>query len=95
MPESFREEFAITHFFNYPADPQFVTLVYQESLGLDRSQIVLLLAGIFTIMVTNYSIEKGLKLKLNWPLKLALAPTCLLAVWVFAPEGVPFIYFNF
>ena len=95
LPDLSQSGRAIAHLFNYPADPQFVALVYQETLGLDRSQIVLLLAGILAIMVTNYSLEKGLKLKLNWPLKLALAPTCLLAVWVFAPKGVPFIYFNF
>jgi alginate O-acetyltransferase complex protein AlgI len=43
-----------------------------------------------------YSIQRGLKLQLNWPLKLLLVPLCLFAVWVLAPEGgLPYIYFDF
>ena len=95
LPDLNQSGRAIVHFFNHPADPQFVTLVYQESLGLDRSQMVWLLLGIMVIMTFNYAIEKGLRLKLNWPIKLVLAPTCLLMVWALAPEGAPFIYFNF
>ena len=56
---------------------------------------MLVLLAIVATMVVNYGFEKGLKLKLNWPIKLALTPTCLLAVWVFAPDGAPFIYFDF
>jgi alginate O-acetyltransferase complex protein AlgI len=43
-----------------------------------------------------YSIQRGLKLQLNWPLKLLLVPLSLFTVWLLAPTGgLPYIYFDF
>ncbi|MFM7448885.1 MAG: MBOAT family O-acyltransferase [Leptolyngbyaceae cyanobacterium] len=82
--------------FGYPADTQFAYKVYGETFGLQPAQISLLLGLLFLAMVTAYWIERGLKLRLNWPLKLLLVPLCLFAVWLLAPEGgAPYIYFDF
>lgn len=86
----------IQNLWGHSADIQFAQKVYVETLGLGRLEIALLLAALVVSMGIAYTIQKGLKLQLNWPLKLVLVPMCLLVVGVFAPEGgLPYIYFDF
>ncbi|MEL7315215.1 MAG: MBOAT family protein, partial [Cyanobacteria bacterium J06559_3] len=70
--------------------------VYVESLGLMPSQLWGLLWAIVGIMAIAYFTQNGLKLQLNWPLKLLLVPLCLFAAWQLAPtETLSYIYFEF
>ncbi len=86
----------ISHLWEHPADVQFAHKVYVEALGLERVQLSWMLGALAVAMLVNYTLIRGLKLELNWPLKLMLVPLCLYAVWVFAPEGgLPYIYFDF
>jgi alginate O-acetyltransferase complex protein AlgI len=87
---------AIQKLWGHSADIQFAQKVYVEAIGLGRFQIALLLAALIASMGVAYSIQRGLKLQLNWPLKLLLVPLCLFAVWILAPQGgLPYIYFDF
>jgi alginate O-acetyltransferase complex protein AlgI len=80
----------------HSADVQFAQKVYVEALGLGHFQITLLLAILMASMGVVFVMQRGLKLQLNWPLKLMLVPLCLLAVGLLAPEGaLPYIYFDF
>ncbi|HEY9665795.1 MAG TPA: MBOAT family protein, partial [Coleofasciculaceae cyanobacterium] len=74
----------------------FAQKVYIEALGLERFQVGLLLATIVASMGVVFVIRRGLKLQLNWPVKLLLVPLSLFTVWVLAPQGgLPYIYFDF
>ena len=87
---------AIRNLWGHTADIQFAQKVYIEALGLGRFQIALLLAALIAAMCAVYSIHRGLKLQLNWPLKLLLVPLCLFSVWVLAPQGgLRYIYWEF
>ncbi len=79
------------------ADIQFAQKVYIEALRLERPQVALLLAILMASMGLIFLIRRGLKLQLNWPLKLLLVPLSLFTVWVLAPQtGLqPYIYFDF
>ncbi|MBW4648835.1 MAG: MBOAT family protein [Kastovskya adunca ATA6-11-RM4] len=80
----------------HTADVQFAQKVYQEALGLQRFEVAVLLAIVIAIMGIIYAFYQGLKIQLNWPLKLLLVPICLYMVWVFVPPGsLPYIYFDF
>ncbi|MDB9510543.1 MBOAT family protein [Kamptonema animale CS-326] len=84
-----------SHFWGYNADVQFAQKVYIEALGLERFQISWMVAVLVVAMGISYTLHRGLKLQLNWPLKLILVPLCLLAL-ALAPEGgLPYIYFDF
>jgi alginate O-acetyltransferase complex protein AlgI len=86
----------ISHLWNYPSDAQFVQKVYLESLGVTRSQITDCLIAIGLLMTLSYGLNRGLKLDLNWGIKLVLIPLCFYAVWLLAPQGgLPYIYFDF
>lgn len=86
----------IQKLWGHSADSQFVQKVYIEAMGLRPFAIAFLLAALVASMGIAYTIQRGLKLQLNWPLKLLLVPVCLFAVWVLAPRGVlPYIYFDF
>ena len=86
----------ISHLWGHPADVQFAHKVYVEALGLERVQLSWMLGALAVAMLVNYTLIRGLKLELNWPVKLMLVPLCLYAVWVFAPDGgLPYIYFDF
>ncbi len=96
LPNLRESMFVIQNLWNRSADIQFSHLVYVESLGLERINIVFLLVSVFVLMGLSTLFNRGLKLQLNWPMKLVLAPICFLMVWLLAPEGVlPFIYFDF
>jgi alginate O-acetyltransferase complex protein AlgI len=86
----------IQNLWGHTADIQFAQKVYIEALGLGRFQIALLLAALIAVMCAVYTIHRGLKLQLNWPLKLLLVPLCLFSVWVLAPQGgLRYIYWEF
>ena len=88
--------FVVQNLWSKTADIQFSHKIYVESLGLERSNVVFLLLSVFLLMGCSTLFNRGLKLQLNWPIKLVLAPVCFLAVWLLAPEGVlPYIYFDF
>ncbi|NEQ77869.1 MAG: MBOAT family protein [Okeania sp. SIO2C9] len=84
-----------SHWWNYDADVQFVDKVYLEAMGLERLQLVWLVCGVVVAMGINYWFHRGLKLQLNWQLKVLLVPVFLFTVWLLAPEGLPYIYFDF
>ena len=84
------------HLFGHSADIQFAQKVYQESFGLNRPQISLLLLGIVSLMGVAYGVQRGLKLQISWPVKVLLLPICFYLAWVLAPsEASPYIYFDF
>ena len=83
------------HWWGYDADVQFGEKVYLEAMGLERLQLVWLICGVVVAMAVNYWFHRGLKLQLNWHLKVLLVPIFLFAVWLLAPEGLPYIYFDF
>ncbi|KPQ33278.1 MAG: putative membrane protein involved in D-alanine export [Phormidesmis priestleyi Ana] len=87
---------AMRHLFGHSADIQFAQKVYQESFGLNRPQISLLLLGIVSLMGVAYGVQRGLKLQISWPVKVLLLPICFYLAWVLAPsEASPYIYFDF
>ena len=80
----------------HEADVQFAHKVYIEALGLERSDIILLLAGVFLAMGLSAGLHRGLNLQLSWPIKLICVPLCFFLVLLLAPEGgLPYIYFDF
>src|SRR4028119_161094 len=96
LPSLKEASLVIQKLWGHPADIQFAQKVYVEAIGLGRFQIGLLLGALVASMAIVYSIQRGLKLQLNWPLKLLLVPLCLFTVWVLAPQGgLPYIYFDF
>lgn len=78
------------------ADPQFVTKVYGETLKLTPQQVSIGLGLLFCGMAIAYLFHRGLKVQINWYLKLLLVPICLYGVYLLAPQGVTkYIYFDF
>jgi D-alanyl-lipoteichoic acid acyltransferase DltB (MBOAT superfamily) len=87
---------AIQNLWGHSADIQFVQKVYIDAIGLGRFHIALLLAALVASMCSVYSVQRGLKLQLNWPLKLLLVPLCLLTVCLLAPQGgLRYIYWDY
>ena len=87
---------AIQRLWGQAGDIQFAQKIYVETLQIDRFHISLLLGVIFAGMAIAYAIHRGLKLHLNWIVKLLLVPICLFAAWLLAPnEAPPYIYFDF
>ncbi|MEO0987118.1 MAG: MBOAT family protein [Cyanobacteria bacterium J06639_14] len=96
LPEPRQFIQAMTKLVGVRSDAQFIQKVYVESLGLMPSQLWSLLWAIVGIMAIAYFTQRGLKLQLNWPLKLLLVPLCLFAAWQLAPtETLSYIYFEF
>jgi alginate O-acetyltransferase complex protein AlgI len=96
LPSIKQASLVIQNLWGHEADIQFAQKVYVEAMGLGREPLALLLATLIAFMVVIYSIQRGLKLQLNWPLKLLLVPLCLFTVLVLAPQGgLPYIYFDF
>ncbi len=86
----------IQHLWGHKGDVQFAQKVYVEALGLERFQLALLVWAIVAVMAIVFAFHRGLKLQLNWPIKILLVPVSLYAVWLLAPkEGLPYIYFDF
>ncbi|MGL5083739.1 MAG: MBOAT family O-acyltransferase [Microcoleaceae cyanobacterium] len=96
LPNLKDSSLAVQHLWNYEADIQFAHKVYVESLGLERIHLVLILGTIFVAMGISALFTRGLKLQLNWPVKLLFVPLCFFVVWLLSPEGsLPYIYFDF
>ncbi|MEP0812069.1 MBOAT family protein [Trichocoleus sp. ST-U2] len=96
LPNLKQSSWVIQHLWGQPADAQFAEKVYGEALGVNASQLGLLLWLLAASMLLVYAVHRGLKLQLNWPLKLLLVPLCFYIVWIFAPQGgLPYIYFDF
>jgi alginate O-acetyltransferase complex protein AlgI len=96
LPDLKDSGWAISHLWGHTADVQFAKKVYAEALGLERVQLSWMLGALAAAMLANYALSRGLKLELNWPVKLVLVPISLYAVWLLAPEGgLPYIYFDF
>lgn len=87
---------AFQNLWGHSADIQFVQKVYVDSIGLGRFHVALLLMAIVLAMLVVYSIQRGLKLQLNWHIKLLLVPLCLFTVSLLAPQGgLRYIYWDF
>ncbi|MDX2099166.1 MAG: MBOAT family protein [Leptolyngbyaceae cyanobacterium bins.59] len=96
LPEWKDFSWVVSHLWGHTADVQFAQKVYVESIGLNAPQITLCLILLALISALIYFIHRGLKLQLNWPLKLMLVPFFLYIVWLLAPTGgTPYIYFDF
>ncbi|MDJ0555383.1 MAG: MBOAT family O-acyltransferase [Microcoleaceae cyanobacterium MO_207.B10] len=95
LPNLSDSVWVLSHWWNYDADVQFADKVYLEAMGLERLQLVWLIFAVVVAMAVNYWFHRGLKLQLNWYLKVLLVPIFLFAVWLLAPEGLPYIYFDF
>lgn len=86
----------LTHLWGHPADVQFGQKIYVETLQMGRTEIAVILGAIALVMIAIYGVQRGLKLQLNWPVKILLVPICLFAAWLLAPnESSPYIYFDF
>jgi alginate O-acetyltransferase complex protein AlgI len=86
----------VQHLWGKTADVQFAHKVYIEALGLERSNIIFLLASLFIMMGISTGLHRGLNLQLKWPVKLIFIPLCFFFVLLLAPEGaLPYIYFEF
>ncbi|MBE7380771.1 MAG: MBOAT family protein [Leptolyngbya sp. SIO1E4] len=96
LPEPQQFMLALHKLWGANSDAQFAQKVYVESLGLTAPQLWSLLWVLIGIMAMVAFIQRGLKLQLNWPLKLLLVPLCLFAAWQLAPtETLAYIYFDF
>ncbi|HEY9706558.1 MAG TPA: MBOAT family O-acyltransferase, partial [Allocoleopsis sp.] len=88
--------YVIEHLWGHNGDIQFAQKVYEEAIMLSPLQLTLIMVIVIILMSFAYILQRGLKLQLNWPIKLLLAPICLYAVWLLSPEdGLPYIYFDF
>ncbi len=96
LPNLGQAGLVIQNLWGHQADIQFAQKVYLEAMQMERLEIALLLVVLVAAMGAIYSLQRGLKLQLNWTVKLLLVPVCLYTVWVLAPQGgLPYIYFEF
>lgn len=96
LPDLRQASLVLQNFFNHAGDIQFQQKVYRELIGFERHHLVVIMVIIVLMMGFDYYFQKGLKMQLNWPIKLIMMPLCLWIVWLFAPEGgLPYIYFDF
>ena len=96
LPNLKDASWVIQHLWGHKADAQFVQKVYIEAIGIEPLQVGLLLGAIVAGMGIIFTLHRGLKLQLNWPVKIMLVPVSLYAVWLLAPkEALPYIYFDF
>ncbi|NER81175.1 MAG: MBOAT family protein [Leptolyngbya sp. SIO1D8] len=96
LPEPQQFMLALQKLWGANSDVQFAQKVYVDSLGLTAPQLWSLLWALVGVMVVTHFIQRGLKLQLNWPVKLLLVPLCLFAAWQLAPtETLSYIYFDF
>jgi alginate O-acetyltransferase complex protein AlgI len=96
LPRLDQSWLVIQRLFNHQGDIQFTQKVYVEALSIERIHLTVILAILVFGMGIAYTVQSGLKLQLNWLIKLVLVPLCLFGVWLLAPEGgLPYIYFDF
>jgi alginate O-acetyltransferase complex protein AlgI len=86
----------VQRFWGQTADIQFAQKIYIETLQIQRSNLTFTVIGLAIAMGITYLLHRGLKVQLNWPVKILLVPPCLFAAWLLAPnDGSPYIYFDF
>jgi alginate O-acetyltransferase complex protein AlgI len=96
LPDLKDSSLALQRLVGQAGDIQFAQKIYVETLQIDRFHIALFLGLIGVGMAIAYILNRGLKLHLNWIIKLLLIPLCLFAAWLLAPnEAPPYIYFDF
>ena len=96
LPNLKESGLVIQRLFGQVGDVQFAQKIYVETLQIDRLHLTLSLWLIVGAMFVAYAFQRGLKLHLNWIVKLFLVPLCLFAAWLLAPnEAAPYIYFDF
>ncbi|WP_272116601.1 MULTISPECIES: MBOAT family O-acyltransferase [Spirulina] len=96
LPDLRQSGLMVRHLFGVAGDIQFTQKVYFEALGLGRFDLLWWMMVLVVVMALTYLVQGGLKLQLNWHLKLVLVPLCFFAVWMLAPEGgTRYIYFDF
>ncbi len=96
LPNLQDSSLVIQRLWGHPADIQFGQRVYVETLQMSRLEITVLLWVLVAGMGLIYAFQRGLKLQLNWPIKIFLVPLCLFAAWLLAPnQSPPYIYFDF
>jgi alginate O-acetyltransferase complex protein AlgI len=84
LPNPFDFGLVLQRLFGHTADAQFAQKIYLETLNLERWELTLMLSGIVAIMGSLYAINRGMKLQLNWPLKIGLVPVLLYLAWLLA-----------
>jgi len=95
LPDWSQSSVVFQHLWGRSTDVYFLEKVYDETLGLDPWRLGAVLGAIGVLMLVAWFGQRGLRLQLTQPVKIALVPICLYLVWIFGPEGVPFIYFDF
>lgn len=95
LPDWSQSSLVFQHLWGRSSDGAFLEKVYDEALGLDPWRLGAALGAIALLMVVAWFGQRGLRLQLTQPVKIALVPICLYLVWILGPEGVPFIYFDF
>jgi len=96
LPDLGQSALVVQRLWGHEADAQFAQKIYVEALGSDRLHLAALLLALFLAMGVAFLFHRGFKLKLSFPVKLLLIPTCLLLAWLLAPnESPPYIYFDF
>jgi alginate O-acetyltransferase complex protein AlgI len=96
LPNPFEFTLAMQRLFGRSPDIQFTQRIYVETLNITRGELLWLLIGIMVVMAVLYAIQRGMKLQLNWPLKIGLVPIFLYLSWLLAPaDSLPYIYFDF
>ncbi|HEY9619539.1 MAG TPA: MBOAT family protein [Crinalium sp.] len=96
LPDLRESGLLLQRLFGQTADIQFAQKIYVETLNIDRPHLTFLLILLTAAMGVAYAVMRGLKLQLNWYLKIVLVPLCLFAAWLLAPDqSPPFVYFDF
>jgi alginate O-acetyltransferase complex protein AlgI len=96
LPNVSKSNLVFSHLWGHPANGQFVTKVYVDTLHLADSQLLFILIGLTLAMTLAYVSDRILKIALTWPVKLGLIPLCFYIVFLLAPsEGLSYIYFDF
>lgn len=96
LPDLTVSNWVLRHLRGQTADPQFVEKVYGETLGMTPDLVAYGLGAVGMGMTIAYGIDRGLKIQLNWPIKILLVPVFLYTVWLLAPQNsLPYIYFDF
>jgi alginate O-acetyltransferase complex protein AlgI len=96
LPKPERSGWVLTHLWGQTADSQFATKLVSAGIGLDNSQIFILLVGLGLLTGAVYYGRRVLKVELGWKLKLLLLPAAFYVVWLLVPaQSSPYIYFDF
>jgi len=96
LPDLTVSTWVVQHLWDHPADAQFAVKVYDETLKLNPSIVGLFLVLITAWMAIAAFFDRGLRLRLSWPVKMMLVPLSLYLVKLLAPaESLPPIYFDF